>query len=95
MPRIKLILTITVALIAVLTAFYRFDYCKASRSEVVAVDDKLTTHTLQDYRKELVQRMWTLEREFPKTYHQRYDYRQLKEELRLLDIKIKAYYQRG
>jgi len=39
--------------------------------------------------------MWTLEREFPKTYHQRYDYRQLKEELRLLDIKIKAYYQRG
>lgn len=94
MTRLKLILTTIVALLAVLTAFYKFDYCKASKAEVQAVDGKLTNHQLTDYRKELVRRMWSLEREFPTTFHSRYDYRQLKEELRLLDLKIKAYYQR-
>jgi hypothetical protein len=94
LTKLQKILGIAVALIAIFGAVYKFDVCKASKSSVEELKMDLANFKLTDYRKELVRRMWAIEREFPTTYMNRTDWRTWNEELRLLDIKIEAYYQR-
>ena len=75
-------------------AVYKFDVCKASKESVAEVKADLDNYKLTDYRKELVKRMWRIQNEFPQAYQNRTDWQELKEELRLLDLKINAYYNR-
>jgi len=94
----KRILTIVCIIVGLLTiggTGWKFYDCKASKAEVAVVKDDFANFKLTDYRKELVVRIWQIEREFPNTYRNRMDWRQLTEELRLLDIKIEAYYKKG
>jgi len=92
MTRLQTILAIIVSLTVISGAVWRFDVCKASKIEVAEVKADLATFKLSDYRKELVMRIWRIEREFPITYRNRMDWLELQEELKLLDLKIKAYY---
>lgn len=92
MKKLSIILGIIISLFAISGAVYRFDTCKVSQAafkEYVALND---TMWLENYRRDLQQRIWTIQREFPTTYQQRDEYRRLVEELRLLEIKIEAYY---
>jgi len=89
--------TITV----LIAAWYKFDVCKVNKEafaqfqneheDYVAMND---TRWLENYRRGLQQKIWDIQREFPTTYLNRVDYKQLVEELRLLEMKINAYYQR-
>lgn len=93
MKRLSLMLGIIISLSVILGAVYRFDSCKVSQAafkEYVALND---TMWLENYRRDLQQRIWAIQKEFPNTYQQRDEYRRLVEELRLLEIKIKAYYE--
>jgi hypothetical protein len=92
MTRLQTILAIIISLTVITGSVWRFDVCKASKGEVIELKEDLATFKLSEYRKELVMRIWRIEKEFPKTYQNRIDWLELQEELKLLDLKIKAYY---
>jgi len=95
------IVALIVGLLVIGGTIYRFDVCKVSKDafaqfqneheDYIAMND---TRWLENYRRGLQQKIWDIQREFPTTYQNRVDYKQLIEELRLLEMKINAYYQR-
>jgi len=50
---------------------------------------------LEQYRRTLQQRIWDLQRRYPSTYNRLPEYLNLIQELRNVDMKIKAFYSRG
>ena len=75
-------------------AVYKFDVCKASKESVEELAGDYKNYKLESYSKHLLQRIWDLERRYPNSYAQMPEYRHLKEELRKVDLKIQAYYNR-
>lgn len=92
--KVQIILGIVVSLILITGAVYKFDVCKASKvefQEYVSMNDTLW---LENYRRDLQRRIWDIKRVYPNSYPNMAEYQRLTEELRLLELKIQAYYQR-
>jgi len=47
---------------------------------------------MEQYRKELQQRIWTIMKSYPNQYHSMTEYQRLVQELRQIDMKIRAFY---
>jgi len=94
MSNLQKILAIILALIAICGAVWRFDSCKVAKAEFKAYVAGADTFKLEVYRKALQQRIWDIKREFPNTYQNMREYLNLLDELRALDVKINAYYQK-
>jgi len=73
-------------------AVYRFDFCKVDREAFAQLEAGFSVYKLEQYRKSLQQRVWDIQRNYPNTYQNKREYRELVEELRKLDLQIKAYY---
>ena len=84
-------LVIIVALITVITAFYRFDYCKVN--EAVYAEDmaEVSVQLLEIQRRNLQQRIWDFQKAHV-NYQALREYKKLIQDLKLLDMKIAAKY---
>lgn len=67
---------------------------KADRTELEIVASDLYIYKLEQHRRYIQQRIWDIQRQYPNSYQSNSEYRRLVEELRQIDIKISAYYQR-
>jgi len=94
MKKISTLLAIILSAIALAGAVYRFDHCKASKESVIKLASSFEIYRLEQYRRSLQQRIWDIQKSYPNTYIQMMEYRRLVDELRMIDMKIKAYYQR-
>jgi len=92
MKNISIILGIIISLSVVGGGIYRFDTCKASRESVEQLAGNFEVYKLEQYRRYLQERIWALQ---DRGQQNTDEYRRLIEELRQIDLKLKAYYQRG
>ena len=92
--RILTIICIIVGLLTICGAVYRFDFCKVAKADFKQYVASTENFKLESYRRYVQQKIWAMEQRYPTTYHQMPEYKQLVEELRQIDIKIQAYYQR-
>jgi hypothetical protein len=95
MTRLQKILTLVATVLVVLTAFYKFDYCKASKVEFVELKADYNNYQDIQRKRAIEQRIWDIQRQKPSTWQNDPEYRRLKQELDLLIMKINAYYNRG
>jgi len=95
MKKLSLILGITIALITITGAIYRFDYCKASRESVQQLAGNFEIYKLEQYRNALQIRIWDLQRAFPQTYQSHPEYIKLVIEIQQADKKLEGYYKTG
>lgn len=95
MKKIHIILSVVIALGAILGAVYRFDVCKASKESVIELAGNFEIYKLEQYRRYLQERIWALQNRYPNHYQTMPEYLRLVEELRQIDMKIRAFYQRG
>jgi len=94
MKKIGTILGIIISLGIIAGAVYSFDQRKLNvtvHEEFVAANK---TDTLERHRRYVQQRIWDIQRMFPNTYHIKIEYQQLVQELKQIDMKIRAYYQK-
>lgn len=94
MKRLSIILGIIIGLMTISGAVYRFDVCKASKESVAQLSNNFEIYKLEQYRRYLQERIWALQTRFPQDYADHPEYRRLVEELRTIDQKIRAYYDR-
>ena len=94
MKKLHIILSVIIALGIISGAVWRFDVCKASKSEVIELAMDFKVYKLESYRRYLQERIWAIEKQYPNQYKDMTEYRRLVEELRQLDVKISAYYQK-
>ncbi len=84
-----------VALIVIGTSGYKFWDCKANKVQVREVASSLYIYKLEDYRRYIQTRIYDLMRIYPNNYQNMREYQSLVNELRKVDVKINAYYQKG
>jgi len=94
MSNLQKFLAIILALGAIFGAVWRFDSCKVAKAEFKAYVADTDVFKLETYRRALQQRIWDIKREFPNTYQNMREYLNLLDELRALDVKISAHYQK-
>jgi hypothetical protein len=90
----QVILAILIMLGTIGGTGWKFYECKASKQSVENLAGDYKNYKMESYRQHLLQRIWALEARYPKHYAQLREYRQLQEELRKVDLKIQAYYNR-
>ena len=93
MNRLNVTLAVVVSLILVAGAVYRFDFSKVSKKAHAKFVAEVSVELLEIQRRNLVQRIHDIEKAFRQTYHQRLDYKEAIQALKLLDMKLKALYQ--
>ncbi len=94
MKKLHLILVVIVAIAAILGGVYRFDHCKVAKAEYENYVAATDNFKFESYRRYLQERIWAMKRNYPNRYSQMPEYSRLVEELRQLDLKINAYYNR-
>lgn len=95
MKKISIILGIIIAASTILGAGWKFYDAKADRIQVERLAGSFEAYKLQQYRRYLQERIWSMETRYPKTYTHMPEYKRLIEELKQIDLKINAYYQRN
>lgn len=68
---------------------------KADKKDLELVKADFYIYKLEQYRKYIQQRIWDIQRQYPTAYQNNSEYRRLNEELKQIDMKINAYYQKG
>jgi len=94
MKKLSIILGVIISLGIICGGVYRFDCCKASKKSVIELAGNFQIYKLEQYRRYLQERIWTLQNRFPNSYQTMHEYRRLVEEMRQIDTKINAFYQR-
>jgi len=95
MTALQKFLAIVLALGAIGGAIYKFDICKVERKAYATFVAGTQNSFLVIHRREIQQRIWDIQRQYPSTYQNMREYQRLVEELRHIDMKIKAYYHKG
>jgi len=88
------IAALIVAMIVIGTSGWKFFECKASKSSVIELAANFDIYKLEQYRRYMNQRIWDIKREYPNQYQNMREYHRLIEELRQIDMKINAFYQK-
>jgi len=94
MKKLSIILGIIISIGLIGGSIYRFDLCKASKDSVIELAGDLRVYKLEQYRRYLQERIWAIKAQYPDTYHNMLEYQRLTEELRQIDMKIRAFYNR-
>ena len=94
MNRLNIILAVVVSFILIAGAIYCFVFCKVNESAYAKDMAGVNVQLLEIHRRNIVQRMHDIERAFPQTFRQRSDYKLAAEELKIIDMKLKALYQK-
>jgi len=92
--KVYTILSIIVAVIIIGTAVYSFEQRKVDKVQYEEYCAFTDVRFLEQYRKELNMRIWAIMHNYPNQYHDMIEYQRLVEELRCIDIKIRAFYQK-
>jgi len=92
--KIATILGIIISLGIIGGAVYSFDQRKVDKE--VYVEFVASTHVqfLEQHRRYIQQRIWEMQARYPNTYPDMIEYQRLVEELRQIDMKIRAFYRR-
>ena len=92
------ILTIVISLgvigSAIAGTLYHFETTKVSIAKYERYVAFTDVRFLEQYRKEIQQRIWTIQRVYPSNYRSIIEWQRLVEELRQIDMKIRAFYQK-
>ena len=66
------------------------EYKKQHKKDLAFTDVRF----LENYRRDLEQRIWAMERNYPNSYHRMSEYKKLIADLRQINMKIQAFYNR-
>lgn len=94
MNKIYTILSIIIAVIVIGTAVYSFEQRKVDRTQYEEYCAFTDMRFLEQYRKELNVRIWTIMHNYPDRYRDMIEYQRLVEELRCVDMRIRVFYQK-
>ena len=94
MKKLQIIVAIIVGMIAIGGTGWKFYECKADKIQVLELAANFDIYKLEQYRRYMNQRIWDIKREYPNRYQNMREYHRLVEELRQIDMKINAFYQR-
>lgn len=88
------ILTAVTLVFAMLGGLYAYDQRKVDKAIYTEFAASVNVQFLEQHRRYIQARIWELQARHPDTYHQIREYQRLVEELRQIDMKIRAFYQR-
>jgi len=91
----QIILAIIGSLILIGGSIYRFDVCKVEKKAYAEHVAYTNVQFLQQHRRYIQSRIWELQKRYPQTYVHMREYKELVQELANVDMKIRAYYNKG